>query len=267
MSRARAAWRVSALLLVGVLAFGCASSQKRVEQRLPPEEYTPRPFVDPEAVLHDPDVVAAISPPQPSGERGRARCTTDFRFSLTAIHEQLPFDYLSIRTVFLRTSPYEGSPLRDLAQPKVEVAAQRGTPCERAGAGPDPRCLEQLASGTHWLPPVRPAYLGIDGLFVGTRGSEIHVFYSVEQLRALFGTVDTGDEALWLASRSGYRVSACAASATTDGFEIWTDGLEALCKTPYEDVDRVLLHVHADGRIDKRDKEGGQASCGQAPQP
>ena len=149
-----------------------------------------------------------------------------YTHSLDGIRADEPFDYIAIGN---------GGTPRD----------SRGVPCVQRT---DRRCLERVE---HYPGPGRP-YL------ITTRGTEVRFWSTLDELRELFGQIESPEEALWLVGSAAYYVKACEPGSVVTvpvGFEM--NAMKQI-KPCDEDslltatIGDVVLTVSPDGSFEER---------------
>jgi hypothetical protein len=147
-------------------------------------------------------------------------------------------DYFALRHL---EGGFDGPDVRD-----VITVAERGTRCATAT---DHAACEAAYDA-----------LVLRGLFFNyvffTRGDEVGIVQSRDDALDLLGGVDSPEEAYFVASWSGYGISCSGETAAAfrpatdgDGFELVAES--GGCMTP---VDRVVVRVRADGRVEEIDR-------------
>lgn len=131
---------------------------------------------------------------------------------------------------------------------KVCATARDGTKCEKAYRG--------LATQDVWLP-----------LVFFTRGDTVGIARTPASAMALLGTIDSPEEAFFIAGVSGYRFSCRGANAA--GYRDMGDGFELVaeaggCGKP---VERITVRVHANGDTEETSRVTTEAVTDSCPQP
>jgi len=159
-------------------------------------------------------------------------------------------DYLALRRFEVSV------PTRRDTDPGLVTLTERGTACARASDAA--RCKKAYAALAYDQPWAARVYF--------TRADTVGIVKNANDAIALIGAVDSPEKAYFVAGEAGFRfscggVNAAAYRVTEDGFEIVTE--VGGCGRP---VERVTVHVHANGAIEEVDRlttEAVTPSCGQ----
>ncbi|CAN5921971.1 hypothetical protein BH11MYX4_BH11MYX4_47260 [soil metagenome] len=159
-------------------------------------------------------------------------------------------DYLALRRFEVTV------PTRRDTDPGLVTLTEHGTVC--ASASDAARCKKAYDALAYDEPWTARVYF--------TRADTVGIVKNANDAIALIGAVDSPEKAFFVAGVAGFRFScgganAAAYRATADGFEIVTE--VGGCGRP---VERVTVHVHANGateEVDRLTTEAVTPSCGQ----
>ncbi|WP_394829166.1 ferritin-like domain-containing protein [Pendulispora albinea] len=172
------------------------------------------------------------------------RCYDPRHYDLTELAINTGSDYIDLRSQHWRNHPDGGDDVKIVA----DVAGSGGTAC--ATASDRPACARAVAAVNAtggFVTAGSP--IGFENAFVRTRGNDVAVFRTKEEVAALFGPIDVGVEAWLRAYMEGYTI-ACGERTV----RVSSDGFEVIAKKVTGDCDpivitRYLLRVARDGTV------------------
>lgn len=129
------------------------------------------------------------------------------------------------------------------------VLSETGSACATAS---DESCAAKIQHHQEPFKPVQCLQLCSEFAVVTTRGNEVSRFATMEELRALLGTIDSFDDALMLVSAAGYTLTCNDATRTSvaevdDGYIVYGTRMTQDCVPVV--VTRYKLHVSRDGQV------------------
>ncbi|MCA9626649.1 MAG: hypothetical protein KC766_03235 [Myxococcales bacterium] len=234
--------RIVWVTLSAVGVSGCGGGEPPRTSAAPPGETTSIPVAEPPST----DPTASATPPSapsegeqmpqqtPQGERCRADGGVNV---LAGLSPAKPVDYVAVFQSFGKgQAAREGEHL--------------GTPC--SGASDERQCDDALKAKTPesgFRVECRPGYCAHGVAY--TRGNEVGLASSIDELKAFLGPLDTEGDAILMAWAEGYNIGTCAdleknLKQTKDGYELVTEKMTADC--PIE-ISEFKLKIATDGSV------------------
>lgn len=155
----------------------------------------------------------------------------------------LPYDYVAVRQV---NGPFQqnadAAPAPSWTLDKFMVLSETGTPC---GTASDAACKTQVARHPSQFVQSYCVQACVEYSVVTTRGNEVKRWATDAELATLFGKVDTADEAILFALRSGF--SAPCVSREGNELRVVATHYKDTCPIVFE---RVTMRVSETGELE-----------------
>jgi hypothetical protein len=230
----------------GAVASGDAAVSGAVDAGLQPSDASKPAPINDASVPSNADAGAADAA-LPSDAGSAPTCTAEMPTELRAagFTTSQPYDYVAVRQVsgpFQQNADAAPAPAPAWTLDKFMVLSETGTKC---GTASDSTCSSQVARHPAQFVQSYCVQACVEYSVVTTRGNEVKRWATDAELATLFGKVDTADEAILFALRSGF--TAPCVSREADGLRVVATHYKDTCPIVFE---RVTMRVSDTGELE-----------------